>query len=214
MRFKSLPLEPRFFQVDFSLCPYVCFSAVTQHPAVSLQRDFVQDQTVGIFWHTSRRHQPRVLALLARHDGWGSARRKGTQWLPAIQTQAQRAGLWEEMVQGAKKKSTSEIRGPVCSDKCFHTHQLWRKDPRRYPVVEVLLKLQQLAHEVEVGGDDGSPGLDKLVGVRHCHPGVLHQVGDHDGGWTRYTRLAVDQEAHTCLMCFLCREEQWDKKNK
>lgn len=70
----------------------------------------------------------------------------------------------------------------VCSDECFHTDQLWCEDSWRYPVVEVLLELQQLAHEVEVGGDDGPPGFDKLVGVRHGHPGVLHQVGDHDGG--------------------------------
>lgn len=92
----------------------------------------------------------------------------------------------EEQVSEKKRrkeqKRTSEMRAPVCSDECFHTDQLWRKDPWRYPVVEVLLELQQLAHEVEVGGDDGPPGLDKLVGVRHCHPGVLHQVGDHDGG--------------------------------
>lgn len=56
-----------FFQVDFSLLPYCCFSAVTKHPVISLLRDFVQDQTVGIFWHTSCRHQPGVLALPARH---------------------------------------------------------------------------------------------------------------------------------------------------
>lgn len=85
-------------------------------------------------------------------------------------------------MEGGAKKRTSEIGEPVCSDERFHTHQLWRKDPWRYPVVEVLLKLQQLAHEVEVGGDDGPPRLDKLVGVSHCHPGVLHQVGDHNGG--------------------------------
>lgn len=105
-------------------------------------------------------------------------------------------------------KRTAKLQVPVCSDKGFHTNQLWREDPWCYPVVEVLLKLQELAHEVEVGGDDGPPGLDELVGIRHGHPGVLHQVGDDDGGGTRHTRLAVDQEAHTCLMCFLCKQEQ------
>lgn len=67
-------------------------------------------------------------------------------------------------------------------DDGLHTNQLWREDSWRYSVVEVLLELQQLAHEVEVRGDDGPPGLDKLVGVCHGHPGVLHQVGDDDGG--------------------------------
>lgn len=67
-------------------------------------------------------------------------------------------------------------------DDGFHTGQLWCEDSWRYSVVEVLLELQQLAHEVEVRGDDGPPGFDELVGVRHGHPGVLHQVGDHDGG--------------------------------
>lgn len=208
-----------FSQDDFSLRPYVCFSAVTKHPAVSLLRDFVQDQTVGIFWHTSRRHhQPRVLALLARHEGWreeGGVKereeKKNTVAPRDPNTSSESRSPRRNWAR--KQKRTSKIRKPVCSDKCFHTHQLWRKDPWRYSVVEVLLKLQQLAHEVEVGGDDWPPSLDKLVGIRHCHPGVLHQVGDHNGGWTRYTRLAVNQEAHTCLMCFLYKEEQWDKES-
>lgn len=67
-------------------------------------------------------------------------------------------------------------------DDGFHTNQLWREDSWCYSTVEVVLKLQQLAHEVKVRGDDGPPGFDKLVGVRHGHPGVLHQVGDHNGG--------------------------------
>lgn len=64
----------------------------------------------------------------------------------------------------------------------FHTNQLWCEDSWRYSIVEVLLELQQLTHEVKVWGDDGPLGFDKLVGVRHGHPGVLHQVGNHDGG--------------------------------
>lgn len=102
-------------------------------------------------------------------------------------------------------------RSPL--DDCFHTNQLWCEDSWRYSVVEVLLELQQLTHEVKVWRDDGPPGFDKLVGVCHGHPGVLHQIGDHDGGGSRHACLAVDQKAHTCLMCFLCREEQI-KQNK
>lgn len=70
----------------------------------------------------------------------------------------------------------------VCLDNGFYTNQLWCKDSWRYSIVEVLLKLQQLTHEVEVRGDDGPSGFDKLVGICHCHPGVLHQVGNHNGG--------------------------------
>lgn len=88
-------------------------------------------------------------------------------------------------------------------DDGFHTDQLRREDPWRYAVVEVLLELQQLAHEVEVRRDDGPLAFDKLVGVGHGHPAVLHQVGDHNGGRSRHARLAVNQEAHTCLLCFL-----------
>lgn len=85
----------------------------------------------------------------------------------------------------------------------LYADQLWRQDSWCDPVVEVLFELQQLAHEVKVRGDDRPPGFDKLVSVRHGHPGVLHQVGDDDGGRSRHSRLAVDQEAHPCLLCFL-----------
>lgn len=85
----------------------------------------------------------------------------------------------------------------------LYADQLWRQDSWCDPVVEVLFELQQLAHEVKVRGDDRPPGFDELVSVRHGHPGVLHQVGDDDGGRSRHSRLAVDQEAHPCLLCFL-----------
>lgn len=98
-------------------------------------------------------------------------------------------------------------------DDGFHTNQLRREDPWRYSVVEVLLKLQQLAHEVEVRRDDGPFAFHKLVGVGHGHPAVLHQVGDHDGGRSRHARLAVDQKAHSCLVCFLCRKEGEENLN-
>lgn len=79
-------------------------------------------------------------------------------------------------------KKAVRVRTSVLLNNGFHTNQLWREDPWRYPVVEVLLELQQLTHEVEVWGNDGPSGFDKLVGVCHGHPGVLHQVGNHDGG--------------------------------
>ena len=80
------------------------------------------------------------------------------------------------------------------------------EDPRRDPGVEVPLKLQQLAHEVEVGRDHRPAPAHVLVGVCHGHERVLHQVGDDDGGRPRHTRLAVDKHATATLVRLLCRE--------
>ena len=57
-----------------------------------------------------------------------------------------------------------------------------------------LLELEQLAHEVEVGRDDGAPQLDELVRLARAHGEVLDEVGDGDGGGARDPRLAVDQD--------------------
>lgn len=84
-----------------------------------------------------------------------------------------------------KTNSGSEYEcecGGVYLDNGLHTNELWCEDAWCDSTVEILLKLQQLAHEVEVWRDDGPPGFDKLVGVCHGHPGVLHQVGNYDGG--------------------------------
>jgi hypothetical protein len=44
------------------------------------------------------------------------------------------------------------------------------------------LKLQQLAHEAEVGRDDASALLDELKSLLQPHPLLHHQVGQADGG--------------------------------
>ena len=99
-----------------------------------------------------------------------------------------------------------------CLHHGLHADQLGREDARRHAAVQVLLKLQQLTHEVEVGRDDGPAGLDELVGVRHGHPGVLHQVGDDDGGRAGHTCLAVDEDALSGMLSFLCTHTHTDKK--
>lgn len=44
------------------------------------------------------------------------------------------------------------------------------------------LKLQQLAHEAEVGGDDTPPLLHKLKGLVQLHSVSPHEVSKADGG--------------------------------
>jgi len=57
------------------------------------------------------------------------------------------------------------------------------------------LPLHQLAHEVEVGADDGAQRLDGPVRVDHGLAARVHEVGDHDGGGARDAGVAVDQHS-------------------
>lgn len=47
---------------------------------------------------------------------------------------------------------------------------------------DLRLKLQQLAHEAEVGGDDASPLLHKLKGLIQLDSISPHEVSEADGG--------------------------------
>lgn len=80
------------------------------------------------------------------------------------------------------------------------------EDAGRVALVEVLLEFQQLAHEVEIGADDGALAFDVFVGVAHGHLGVLEDVGDGDGGRARHTRMAVNQHAGAVLPGIICNE--------
>lgn len=55
------------------------------------------------------------------------------------------------------------------------------------------LKLQQLAHEAEVGGDDAPPLLHKLKGLVQLDSVSPHEVSEADGGRSGNARLAVDK---------------------
>lgn len=57
---------------------------------------------------------------------------------------------------------------------------------------DLRLKLQELPHEAEVGGDDAPPLLDELEGLLQLQQLLLHQVREADGGGTRDASLAVD----------------------
>lgn len=55
------------------------------------------------------------------------------------------------------------------------------------------LKLQQLAHEAEVGGDDASPLLHEFKGLVQLDSISPHEVSEADGGRAGNARLAVDE---------------------
>lgn len=57
------------------------------------------------------------------------------------------------------------------------------------------LKVQELAHEVEVRGNVGLLPLDKVVGVVEGEVEPLHQVGNGDRDGAADTGQAVDQDA-------------------
>ena len=64
-----------------------------------------------------------------------------------------------------------------------HSARILASNGRRLlDLLDALLKLQELAHEVEVGGDDGASTLDELVSVPGGHREVLDEVSDGDGG--------------------------------
>lgn len=58
---------------------------------------------------------------------------------------------------------------------------------------DLVLELQQLAHEAEVRRDDGAPLPHSVKRLLQAQPLRLHQVRHADGGRARDTRLAVHQ---------------------
>ena len=62
------------------------------------------------------------------------------------------------------------------------------------------LKLQQLPHETEVGGNDSPALLHKVKGLIQPHAATLYQVRQADGGGARDARLAVHQHATPAVL--------------
>ena len=71
-------------------------------------------------------------------------------------------------------------------------------------LLEALLELEELPHEVEVGGDDGPSRLEHLVRFDHGETPVPHDVGNCDGWGAGDPRLAVHQDAPSALPRLLC----------
>ena len=80
---------------------------------------------------------------------------------------------------------------------------------RRYAVVaralqaQRALKVQELAHEVEVGRDVGLLHLDDVVGVVHGQVELLHQVGHCYCHRATDASQAVDEDATLLSSSFI-----------
>lgn len=57
------------------------------------------------------------------------------------------------------------------------------------------LKVQELAHEVKVGGDVRLLHLDNVVGIIHGEVELLHEVGHGDSNRPAYAGQTVDQDS-------------------
>lgn len=66
------------------------------------------------------------------------------------------------------------------------------------------LEVQQLTHEVEIGGNVGLLPLDKVIGVVEGEVESLHQVGDGDGDGAADAGQAVDQDAALLRSSLVC----------
>lgn len=64
----------------------------------------------------------------------------------------------------------------------------------------VSLKLQQLSHEGQVGGDDLTPLLHKVKGLIQLDTLRVHEVGQTYGGRAGDTCLAMHQHPTTTLL--------------
>ncbi len=79
--------------------------------------------------------------------------------------------------------------------------------------VELALKVEQLAHEVEIGRDVGLAPAHEVVGVVERHGQLVHQVGHRDRHRTRDAGQTVHQHALLTIARRLCRREQKQKEN-
>lgn len=69
------------------------------------------------------------------------------------------------------------------------------------------LKVQELAHEVEVWGNVGLLPLDKVIRVVEGEVESLHQVGNSDRDGAADASQAVDQDATLLRSSLICRKE-------
>uniref|UniRef100_A0A182QNQ1 Uncharacterized protein n=1 Tax=Anopheles farauti TaxID=69004 RepID=A0A182QNQ1_9DIPT len=68
---------------------------------------------------------------------------------------------------------------------------------------DILLQLEQLTHEVEVGRDDGTGELHQLVCFQQRKTLVAHHVRDRDRGTAADAGLTVEQHSRTLFPGFL-----------
>lgn len=70
------------------------------------------------------------------------------------------------------------------------------------------LKLEELTHEAEVGGDDAAAPAHKLKGLVQTHALPLHQVGQANGGGAGDARLTVDQHSPTGVSYWIWEDDR------
>ena len=68
----------------------------------------------------------------------------------------------------------------------------------------MLLEIEQLAHEVEVGRDVALAQLDEVVGVVEGPPARVHEVGHGQGHRPADAGKTVDQDAVASAAGFVC----------
>ena len=74
--------------------------------------------------------------------------------------------------------------------------------------LKALLELEQLAHEVQIGRNDGTPLLDHRVRLDQSERRVTHQVGDGDGRRSRNSRVAMDQHGPVRFARLICKKSR------
>ena len=70
------------------------------------------------------------------------------------------------------------------------------------------LEVQELAHEVEVGGDVRLLAFDEVVGIVEGEVELLHQVRHGDGDGAADPGQTVNQDATLFGACFVWKEEE------
>ena len=75
-----------------------------------------------------------------------------------------------------------------------------------------LLELEQLAHKIQIGRDDGSPLLDHRVRLDQTQRGVAHQIGDRDSRRPRYAGVTVNQNGSITRPGLICCKRNKKKK--
>lgn len=79
---------------------------------------------------------------------------------------------------------------------------------------DIGLKLQQLSHEGQVGGDDVTALLHEVEGLVQADALRVHEVGQTDGGGAGDTCLAVHQHPATALLHRVCGRDGKDEMER
>lgn len=88
------------------------------------------------------------------------------------------------------------------------------RDSRNALLLQLVLKAEELAHEVEVGGDTGTSATRELQGLVHAEALGEHQVGDAYRGRAGDACEAVYQHATSLTFNGICAGQREGKHGK